>query len=104
MGNHICCSDTNKNNESIIVYKYILLLYNIILQLSVNPESNRGKNSISTINFKNKRTSSLETCFKSQNINDISAQIILNKNCNKKNIANDSKSLFDYKIKANVSK
>ena len=104
MGNNICCSDTNKNNESMIVYKYFLLLYNIILQLSVNPESNRGKNSISAINFKNKRTNSLETCFKSQNINDISSQIILNKINNKKNTASDSKSSLDYNIKTNVSK
>ncbi len=60
---------------------------------------------MSSQNFKGKRTSSLETFFKSQNINEISAQNNINRvNLNKKSTAHDSKSSLHYNIKYTVSK
>lgn len=107
MGDNICCSDSNKNNQSITVYAYYLIKINhIILQLSCNLDNNKKRSSISSLDFKNKRTSSIETYFNSQNISDISGKNQHKRvlNGNRDNIHHGSKSTLNYNTKSKVSK
>ena len=81
-----------------------MIIKYIIVQLSFNHDKNR-KSSLSSLDFKNKRTSSLETYFNSQNFYDLVAKNKINtKNINKENHAQSSKSNLNINLKANVSK
>ena len=112
MGDNLCCHDANKNNQSITVYAYYLIEINhIILQLSYNLDNNKKRSSISSCDIKNKRTSSIETYFNSQNLNDIPRrnQLLKAFDANKDNFQNSSKSsvkenLKTLKTKSKVSK
>ena len=64
----------------------------------------KRRSSLSSIDYKNKRTSSLETYFNSQNINDISAKNKINKLLKENHVNHDSKSTLNLNLKPKVSK
>ena len=55
MGEDICCSESNKNNISVHVHKFIIRNINIILQLTYNSGNKRKKMSSFDIGKKSVR-------------------------------------------------
>ena len=67
-------------------------------------DNSKRRSSLSSIDYKNKRTSSLDTYFNSQNINDISAKNKMNKLLKENQVNHDSKSTLNINLKTKVSK
>ena len=107
MGDNLCCSDANKNNQSRTVYEYYLIEINhIMLQLSCNLDNTKKRSSIYSCDIKNKRTSSLESYTNLQIINEISRKNQLMKALDgyKENNQLTSKSTIKENLKIKVSK
>ena len=59
MGEDICCSESNKNNISVHVHKFIIRNINIILQLTYNSGNKRKKMSSFDIGKKSVRKNNI---------------------------------------------